>query len=416
MATKSDSIAERQTLPLQLRGTFIDVARSTLEAEGLCSPNAHQRRRAVSVGTPRRRSFDKMDELIAERLYVEQLSSTLSSLQQTSDAVHFFQRGEDQRKPKPSSVNIAVGLGKRKECITSPINSSNKGSVAGSIASTTLPPSSRHSDSSDSLEATTVSVSMQQLAQGYIQDMGQAMTTTSACAEDVPTGRSIPIAINNTVADMILQVKAEAFQTQEPQGQLPAVFQIQEDEEETVKATMTTTSTSDDNSIDLSSGKHCSRGSIGHPELCSRPCLYFVAGACGSGSSCEYCHLAHPKRPAHLDKRHREMLRNMSVEEWASLVLPVVHKRVQAVDDSEETRAMFWEIPKRCAIPFGVVPPTVAHRSQRMLMLTLRSMSLKTLLSTVQRGLADRSDIVEEAIEGLLQHLRRLAANAATSD
>ncbi|CAE8743590.1 unnamed protein product [Polarella glacialis] len=32
-------------------------------------------------------------------------------------------------------------------------------------------------------------------------------------------------------------------------------------------------------------------GSMAHPELCRRPCIYFAAGSCANGSACGYCHL-----------------------------------------------------------------------------------------------------------------------------
>eukprot|EP00445_Apocalathium_hangoei_P021785 CAMPEP_0203912232 /NCGR_PEP_ID=MMETSP0359-20131031/53322_1 /ASSEMBLY_ACC=CAM_ASM_000338 /TAXON_ID=268821 /ORGANISM="Scrippsiella Hangoei, Strain SHTV-5" /LENGTH=117 /DNA_ID=CAMNT_0050838123 /DNA_START=18 /DNA_END=368 /DNA_ORIENTATION=+ len=30
-------------------------------------------------------------------------------------------------------------------------------------------------------------------------------------------------------------------------------------------------------------------GSIGHPQLCDRPCLYFAKNECANGMDCEYC-------------------------------------------------------------------------------------------------------------------------------
>eukprot|EP00439_Symbiodinium_sp_Y106_P052559 s5291_g7.t1 len=41
-----------------------------------------------------------------------------------------------------------------------------------------------------------------------------------------------------------------------------------------------------------------SHGSLGHPEVCRRPCIYFLAGHCENGNACAYCHLPHmdPRR------------------------------------------------------------------------------------------------------------------------
>eukprot|EP00444_Apocalathium_aciculiferum_P001464 CAMPEP_0183388502 /NCGR_PEP_ID=MMETSP0370-20130417/4131_1 /TAXON_ID=268820 /ORGANISM="Peridinium aciculiferum, Strain PAER-2" /LENGTH=90 /DNA_ID=CAMNT_0025567461 /DNA_START=1 /DNA_END=270 /DNA_ORIENTATION=- len=90
--------------------------------------------------------------------------------------------------------------------------------------------------------------------------------------------------------------------------------------------------------------------------------------------------MAHSKRPAHLDKRHREMLRSMPPVEWAALVLPILQKKVESLDDTLVTRAMLGDIVAHCGIPMGSESSCMPQRSQRMLILTLRSMSLKSLL------------------------------------
>mmetsp|Transcript_20754 Transcript_20754/g.54055 ORF Transcript_20754/g.54055 Transcript_20754/m.54055 type:complete len:132 (-) Transcript_20754:363-758(-) len=122
--------------------------------------------------------------------------------------------------------------------------------------------------------------------------------------------------------------------------------------------------------------------------------------------------MAHSKRPVHLDKRHREMLRSMPALEWAALVLPILQKKVEAVDDSLVTRAMLGDITAHCGIPHGSVSSSMPQRSQRMLILTLRSMSLKSLLSVVQHDLSQHGHQVEEAVDALLLHLRKLAVHA----
>eukprot|EP00913_Durusdinium_trenchii_P020942 g19678.t1 len=49
-------------------------------------------------------------------------------------------------------------------------------------------------------------------------------------------------------------------------------------------------------------------GSVGHPEVCNRPCIFFAAGNCQNGEGCPYCHLDHAHRPPHLDKKQRMMM------------------------------------------------------------------------------------------------------------
>jgi len=234
-----------------------------------------------------------------------------------------------------------------------------------------------------------------------IQNAGQSLFVAADGAQQLPLGAGIPNAINNSVANMIMQVKADALEAD--------AFGV-----DSARVGMNWAESSADSPDALAAPmSSCSRGSVGHPELCSRPCLYFAMGSCDSGESCEYCHLAHPKRPAHLDKRHREMLRSMAPSEWAALVMPILQKKIEALDDSLETRAIFGDIASGFGIPSGSVVSSMPQRSQRMLILTLRSMCLKSLLAAVQRGLSQCSQGVDEAVDVLLQHLRKLTGQAA---
>jgi len=80
-------------------------------------------------------------------------------------------------------------------------------------------------------------------------------------------------------------------------------------------------------------------GSVGHPDFCSRSCHYFAGGTCSKGDSCQFCHMSHRKRPMRLDKANRSQLRNMSFEERASLILPIMRKKAQAFGLSMEPLA-----------------------------------------------------------------------------
>ena len=46
-----------------------------------------------------------------------------------------------------------------------------------------------------------------------------------------------------------------------------------------------------------------SAGSLGHPEACRRPCIYFISGHCSSSDDCAYCHLPHTEKMPKLDKK-----------------------------------------------------------------------------------------------------------------
>ena len=55
-----------------------------------------------------------------------------------------------------------------------------------------------------------------------------------------------------------------------------------------------------------------SQGSLGHPEVCRRPCIYFIAGQCENGNGCAYCHMEHIEKTPKLDKRQRAMIQTLS--------------------------------------------------------------------------------------------------------
>ncbi|CAE7245175.1 strG [Symbiodinium natans] len=61
-------------------------------------------------------------------------------------------------------------------------------------------------------------------------------------------------------------------------------------------------------------------GSRGHPHLCRRPCIYFVAGKCETGARCNYCHMSHEGRTAKMDKQQRSKFNAMGCREGLLLL------------------------------------------------------------------------------------------------
>mmetsp|Transcript_58480 Transcript_58480/g.169683 ORF Transcript_58480/g.169683 Transcript_58480/m.169683 type:complete len:175 (+) Transcript_58480:93-617(+) len=54
-------------------------------------------------------------------------------------------------------------------------------------------------------------------------------------------------------------------------------------------------------------------GSIGHPVICSRPCLYYTLGECANGDACAFCHMPHPKatpRPCKPKRMYHQLFLN----------------------------------------------------------------------------------------------------------
>lgn len=151
-------------------------------------------------------------------------------------------------------------------------------------------------------------------------------------------------------------------------------------------------------------------GSVGHPELCPRPCLYFPTGRCANGDSCNFCHFPHRKRPAHLDKRHRAMLKEMSLTNCVALVLPILKEKSEVLNfDSEVVRQLD-------ALAFTVEPatgsggrsrrPACKSRETTALQTALRAMSLRSLLTTLHRAALPQSSPERSAVDSVLEHLR----------
>ena len=59
-------------------------------------------------------------------------------------------------------------------------------------------------------------------------------------------------------------------------------------------------------------------GSLGHPEVCRRPCIHFLRGCCLKAQTCAYCHVQQHDRMRNLDKLQREFFATLPVS-WAFL-------------------------------------------------------------------------------------------------
>mmetsp|Transcript_76205 Transcript_76205/g.214539 ORF Transcript_76205/g.214539 Transcript_76205/m.214539 type:complete len:380 (+) Transcript_76205:128-1267(+) len=367
------SLVAMQTT-LKLRGTFLEVQ------YGMELMNCQMPRSVSQPCLHSASSEGEEAEFGLANSYVKNLSDKLSCLSNDVCCARMF--FEDIAKGFDKGANSLDDL-------CSPVDNHSCSWLRNISSDTAL-------DTQQGMNVEAVDVALQ-LTQAAIQNVSHNFV-----AQEDPEGAATKSTINISVATMLLKVKAGAWQ-----------------EEYFVKDSTGCPSVCPFSWADLSEDfddaiavppAGCSRGSIGHPDLCNRPCLYFVTGTCANGSDCNFCHLAHPERSVHMDKRQREMLRRMSPQEWASLVLPIVRQRIEAVEKSPESQAMLADIAARCGIPIGSMPAATPHRSLRLLVLTLRSMSLKALLSAMQRGLSQYGQQVEDMLEALLQHLRRLAS------
>lgn len=80
-----------------------------------------------------------------------------------------------------------------------------------------------------------------------------------------------------------------------------------------------------------------SRGSLGHPDVCRRPCVYFKSGSCEHGSSCGFCHMEHTLRLPKLDKKQRELIKSLNKTEV--LLIMLRYLRLVAVKQGFELQA-----------------------------------------------------------------------------
>ncbi|CAJ1431954.1 unnamed protein product [Effrenium voratum] len=93
-------------------------------------------------------------------------------------------------------------------------------------------------------------------------------------------------------------------------------------------------------------------GSLGHPELCFKPCLFMTKGGCPKGGECKFCHLPH--QPAKLNSRMRETLNGLCQAEILALVLPYLRAKNVAGADCllAEMESRLAALPRAgCAVP-----------------------------------------------------------------
>jgi hypothetical protein len=143
-------------------------------------------------------------------------------------------------------------------------------------------------------------------------------------------------------------------------------------------------------------------GSIGHPEYCPRACLFYPLGKCTNGNQCGFCHLPHLKRPAHLDKRHREMLKLMTFNECSSIVVPIMMKKVVTMNMGPEMMTLLE------ALRVSQVVESDAAKKIRVLEKSLRVLPFRTLATMLHTKVPDftRERVV---VDGIMQHMRAVA-------
>jgi len=161
------------------------------------------------------------------------------------------------------------------------------------------------------------------------------LTTVSLCQHDLATGELHHPWPHDAVAKVV--VESLAFYGRAADAKAKALLEEAEDGSVstsygTVKSPTDSLSEFLSSDVGLEAGEATpidNDGSVGHPDFCARPCLYFAFGTCSGGNACGFCHLAHDKYPLHLDKRNRLLLSRLSLVERVNLIIPVLSERAQ---------------------------------------------------------------------------------------
>ena len=136
-----------------------------------------------------------------------------------------------------------------------------------------------------------------------------------------------------------------------------------------------------------------SPGSMWHPELCSRPCIYFASGSCIHGDACPFCHLPHERRPPHLDKRNRKILKAISGAELYRVILPEVARKFADLSDG---LPQLWATlsPHLFRVPDAGLP---ASRVDNRFQAVFRNMTIRQLLNILLQKLHDEGQRTPES-------------------
>ncbi|CAJ1327903.1 unnamed protein product [Effrenium voratum] len=89
-------------------------------------------------------------------------------------------------------------------------------------------------------------------------------------------------------------------------------------------------------------------GSVGHPEVCRRPCVHLARGACRLGSACGYCHLPH-FRKENLDKMNRQVVQAMCEAQLLAAILPHL-RRLTDGTEFHQTKSLVEVVERELAL------------------------------------------------------------------
>ena len=150
-----------------------------------------------------------------------------------------------------------------------------------------------------------------------------------------------------------------------------------------------------------------SQGSLGHPEVCRRPCIYFIAGHCENGNACAYCHMEHTEKTPKLDKRQRTIIQALSRPQLLGLVLHFCRSKAEQAGFLEEAAEILGMLAQESA---GARPLSqmVSDRDLRNLHKTLGRMNFSNLIGLVTHQSSNRTGNATPSADFLAASLERL--------
>ena len=153
-----------------------------------------------------------------------------------------------------------------------------------------------------------------------------------------------------------------------------------------------------------------SQGSLGHPEVCRRPCIYFIAGHCENGNACAYCHMEHIEKTPKLDKRQRTIIQGLSRPQLLELVMHFCRGKAEQAGFLNEAGEILGLLAQESA---GARPVSqcVSDRDLRNLHKTLARMNFSNLIGLVTHQSANRAGNGTPGADLLSASLDRLRAH-----
>ncbi|CAE7220499.1 unnamed protein product [Symbiodinium natans] len=150
-----------------------------------------------------------------------------------------------------------------------------------------------------------------------------------------------------------------------------------------------------------------SQGSLAHPEVCRRPCIYFIAGHCENGHACAYCHMEHTEKTPKLDKRQRTIIQGLTRPQLLELVMHFCRSKAEQAGFLEEAREILGLLAQESA-GAQPLPQVVPVRDLRNLHKTLSRMNFSNLIGLVTHQSANRVGNTTPSADLLATSLERL--------